>query len=230
MFITTVMAKHITDGVLSRLALLNFKDMTPDKLGRIKGDFATLIWQYVRFNDFYRSDYERLVRSRQQAPNKEDELLEEFKDRWAISHLLEYDRVIPPKSFYFNANTVQFFKDKKTLSHWIGFRTPTGKNHSYLIAIIDLDKDPAMTLKLIERQIASNKSFKRFKGSSSKSFGDNFVCFYLSTVKEMQPKDVINKYGKICGGSLQNNSLKRKVKSFIKLSTSAPHIFFNARK
>lgn len=224
------MAKHISDGTLKRFAALNFKDMFPDKIGRIKGDFAKLIWQYVRYNSIFRADYERTVKSLQKYPSKEDELLNDFKDRWSISHLLDYDQVIPPKSFYFKADTAQFFKDKKRLSMWADFHIPAGRNHPYIFAIIDLEKDPKMTLKLIERQLSSNKSFKRFKGSSAKSFGDNFVCFYLHTVKAMKPKDVIKKYKDICGGILQNNSLKRKVSSFTKLSSSAPHIFFNARK
>lgn len=225
---TTVMAKRIADGILSRLASTNSKEMTADKVGRIKGKFATLIWQYVRFNDKYRAEYEHLIKLRNENNAKEDELLEDFKNRWAISHLLECDRVIPPKSFYFNANAIQFFKDKKTLLQWADRHIPAGKEHRYLFAIIDLDKDPNMTLSLLKKQIENKKAFSRFKGSSSKSFGDNFVCYYLKEVVGMKPKDAIKNYKSICKAPLQNSQLIKKVKSFKRLSAASPFIFFNA--
>lgn len=222
------MTSYIEDKILARLASLNFNDAKTDKLGRLKGDFAILVWQYVRFNDKYRADYDLLVKSRDQNPFKEEGLLNDFKDRWAISHLLEYEQPIPPESFYFKSNAVQFFKDWKRLSQWTSWHIPVGKNHPYLFAIIDLDKDPKIILQLLKSQLESSKGVSRFKASSSKSFGDNFICFYLRVVMDMKPKDAIEKYKAICQAPLQNAQLIKKVKSFRRLSAASPFIFFNA--
>lgn len=197
---------------------------------RFTGTDALLIWQYVRFNPAYRKAYSNLKIEVEKGSADEDFIVQNFCEEWCMSEPLHFDDPKPPKRFYFDRRLVKKFSNPKVLRAWADW----GSDRSPLLLIVNPNGDRNLILQQIEILLNEepDEHSKKIKASSTGHLTDNFICFYLSQIEQLAPKDVKTRYRSIYPNTvtLQNHQVKRKVKKFRSDSVVAPWCFFAAPK
>jgi hypothetical protein len=220
----------ITEADLRELADHRFSIAV--KGDRFKGLDATLMWQYLRFNQTYQEAFSKLKETIQKSKDENvcDHFVQIFCDSWNMSEPLDFNDPIPPKRFYFNRKLVTAITDLnvlRTIAEWEW--DPHSPN---LLLMVNPYSDQKLILNQIKALLAKydqRQSPRGPKGSSHGHFADNFICFYLSRVENLQTKDVKTRYRDIYpGGNLQSNQITRKIAGFERNSKLAPWCFFTA--
>lgn len=196
---------------------------------RLSETDAAVVWQYVRFNSIYQSEYTKLKNKVKRTSDEEAEdfLVQIFCETWGMSEAIDFKMSIPPKKFYFDRRMVRASKNLRV------FQSIANWEHDNLFLSVNISGDR----KLIEQQVLDvlrshhreSNSNVRIKGSSLSHLTDNFICFYLKTVLNLRNKEIKQQYKELkAGGTLQDAQINSKVESFKRNSAKAPWCFFAA--
>jgi hypothetical protein len=194
---------------------------------RVEGVDALIIWQYVRCSSKYQTDYDRLVKKSKSLGEYKDFLHEQFCENWSISHAIHYEIEKPDsKEFYFEKVGARFFKNANAMTSYIEWNSDLNN----ILLAIHPDSDSKLVIQQIEKAMSLRKmSVTRIKGSSLNHLADNFIVFYLSKCRKLRNAEVKSIYNSWnIGGKLQDQQIKSKIKSFLKIASISPNCFFVA--
>jgi len=234
------------------IRLLNYSDKLPSSLvsenGKIEGNAALLVWQFLRFNKKYQKDYDIISK-----PNEDEDILnffedklEGFKNRWCLEFPIDYNVSLPEKIIFTHPVAVKEIKPAlakfekylvKTLSHEINRADGTKAAVPPLKLLIDPLGDSVLTVKKIteilnrEKQKYDTEINKvMIKGSSKPHLLLKIFFYYCYKIEGIKPKKLIEKYNALSPhnkiGSFQNHQIKRLIDSFITISNNSPWCFF----
>ncbi len=196
---------------------------------------SQIIWQYVRSNCLYRSDYYEL------KDHPDRKIL--FLSKWKISKPMNPTHLQLPKDVYFNRkpfwSSVEYMKDGRqnvqrvtariNLEHEIS-KSKNAPTHA--IVSVDLSFSKSAILEALNKNLINllpDKSVT-LPNRVHHQLVEYVACFYLKKLYSLKGKEINNRFKHIFGqgSSQQNNQINRKVIQFGKISAKSPQILINS--
>ena len=205
------------------------EELKTDKL--YSKNASALIWQFVRFNADYFSDYSKF---------KKGKLDNDFaKKRWLINEFINPVEVVPPKSFrclkyqsYDIANDASLDEASKILIEHEALIEPKYNadiDSSMFLIRIDSRANLKSILNDVKKITSKFKKKKKYPYHLLDIQVISFLIYHSKRRYGFSEKDTIAMFGKVYGAKFKMSRANKEdssIKNFLEIANKAPFIFY----